>query len=312
MRSAAAAGPGGEDLSVGATASDIRRFRAEEERALASLAGWIGHQAIPGVIQQAAPQAAAAVAPVRRHLTDQVEVIGFSWFVMNIAAVLPGWTIASHTWQLTPQEHAAMGTVKTAFHTVVAATADTLTAAGVPLVPSWPGDLAIVAELLLLKVIGINVPWDTEPHELADLLQPPPASAIEADAGGTRARRGTSERGERDATGLRRGYETHLHGRQPAAPYAGGGTRAVPTTTQARRDALSQVLAAFPDVTAAQIRTTYQQRAYKPDRTPATPGGLLRALLGKTLPCPARSTLAADLAQIRRELPGGSNEDLSE
>ena len=307
--SPAAAGTGGEDLSANVTASDIRRFRAEEERALAGLAGWIGHPAIAGIIRQAVPSAAAAVEPVRRHLADQVEVIGFSWFVMEIAAIQPGWTIASHIWQLTPQEHAALAAVKAAFRAVVTSAADTLTAAGVPLVPSWPGDLAVVAELLLLEVIGINVPWDTEPRELADLLQPPPASAIEADAGGTRVRRGTSERGERDATGLRRGYEVHLHGRQPAAPYAGGGRRAVPEPTQQRRDALRQVLAAFPDVSAAQIQTTYQQRARKADQTPATPGGYLRALLGNVAPCPARSTLAADLAQIRRERPAAA-EDL--
>jgi hypothetical protein len=266
---------------------------------------------IPEIIRQAAPQAAVAVAPVRRHLADQVEVIGFNWFVMDIPAVLPGWTIASHIWQLTSQEHAAMGAVKAAFRAVVASTAHTLTAAGVPLVPSWPGDLAVVGELLLLEVIGVKVPWDTESRELADLLQPPPASAIETDASGTRVRRGTSERGERDVTGLRRGYEAHLYGRQPTAPYAGGGRRAVPKTTQERRGALRQVLAVFPGVTAAQIQTTYQRSAYKRDQTPATPGGYLRALLGNTVPCPARSTLASDLASIGRERPVGSAEDLS-
>ncbi len=65
---------------------------------------------------------------------------------------------------------------------------------------------------------------------------------------------------------------------------------------------------AFPHVTATQNRDTYQLRAYKLDKTPATPGGYLRDLLGDTAPCPARSTLAAGLKAIRQEPPRGSAE----
>jgi len=230
---------------------------------------------------------------------------------MDIAAVLPGWRTTSHTWQVSPQEQAAMPPIKAGLRAVVDSMANTLADADVPLAPSWPGDLAVLAELLLLEVIGIKIPWEVGARELADLLQPPPAGAIDADAGGTRVRRGTSDRGERDVTGLRRGYEVHLHGHQPTAPYAGGGTRAASEAPGRRRDALRQVLAAFPGVTATQIRDTYQRRATKPDSTPATRGGYLRHLLGNTAPCPARSTLAADLTDLRREPSGASAEPAS-
>jgi hypothetical protein len=284
----AAAGPQGESLPTGVTAGDLRRFRAEEGRARAILAGWIGHPAVPGILERAGPRAAAAVAPVRRYLADQVEVIGLSWFTVGIAAVLPGWRMASHTWQVSPQERAAMPAVKAALRTVVDAAADELADAGVPLMPSWPGDLAVVGELLLLKVIGIKIPWDVGPRELADLLQPPPAGAIDADAGGTRVRRGTSDRGERDVTGLRRGYEVHLHGRQPTAPYAGGGIRATREPARQRRAALRRVLAAY------QARRRAWTRTGLPRSAPARSGryGCLLypgdgGALPDRMPCPA-------------------------
>ncbi len=287
------------------------RFRAEEERAVTSLAGWIGHGAIPGIIQEASPLAAAAVAPVSRHLVNQREVIWFCWHVFEMSPVRPGWARPGHIWWLTPLERAAIEPVKDAFRTIVVTTADTLTAAGVPLIPSWAGDLAVVAELLLLLATGFQIPWAFKPLGLAGILQPPANSAIEADASGTKVRRGTSERAERNATALRRAYEAHLHGPRPRAPYARGGTRAVPQPTQQRRDALRAVLEVFPDATAASVHATYAHPAFTSKGKPATPGGYLRHLLKNEVPCPARSTLAADFTELRADRPAKDGEKLS-
>jgi hypothetical protein len=156
-------GTDGESLPTGVTVGDLRRFRAEEERARAILAGWIGHPAVPEILEQAVPRAAAAVAPVRRHLADQVEAIGLSWFTVGIAAVLPGWRMASHTWQLSPQERAVMPAVKAALRTVVDAAADELAdavwgARTVPPALTWPFRRPCAAPHHVQAPVGVHRP----------------------------------------------------------------------------------------------------------------------------------------------------------
>ncbi len=298
----ATAGPA-EAGGRGRDDSDERRFRDEEERAIASLAGWIGHPAIPAIVRDATASVTAAIAPVARHLSEQREVIPFCWGAFGIMPVEPGWTLRGHTWLLTPAERAAIEPARATLAGIAGEVADALASAGVPLDPGWPGDLAVIAEILVLEAIGIAIPWELAPRGLADGLQPPPNSAIQIDARGTEHRRGISERAERNAGALRRSYEQQLHGIQPPAPYAGGGKRATPRPTVQRRAALRAVLAAFPEATASRIRATYQGRALRPGGAPATPGGYLRHLLGGQQPCPSKTTLTADLNALGSENP---------
>lgn len=290
-----------------ANPANSARFHAEEERAIASLADWIGHPAIPAVIREAAVPAAAAVMLLARHLRDQVEIIWFSWNVFEIAPVRPGWQKDEHVWLLSAAELAAIEPARVAVRTIVVAVAKALADAGVLLEQSWPGDLAVIAELLLLEAAGYQVPWDATPRELAEMLQPPANAAIEIDGSGSRQRRWASQRAEGNTTALRRAYEEHLHGPRRRAPYAGGGRRAVPRPTEDRRAVLRKVLEVFPETTAAGIVRTYQHPSFKsrgPDKDkPATPGGYLRSLL-KDAACPSKSTLAADLQIIRADDSG--------
>ena len=281
--------------------SDERRFREEEERAIASLASWIGHPAIPTIVRDATSSVTAAIAPVARHLSEQREVIPFCWGAFGITPVEPGWRFRGHTWLLTPAERAAIEPAWATLARIAAEVAEALATAGVPLDPGWPGDLAVIAEMLVLEAIGINIPWELAPRDLADGLQLPPNSAIQIDARGTEHRRGIRERAERNAGALRRSYEQRLHGPQSPAPYAGGGKRATPRPTLQRRAGLREVLAAFPEATASRIRATYQGRALRPGGAPATPGGYLRHLLGGQQPCPSKTTLTGDLNALRRE-----------
>jgi len=61
--------------------------------------------------------------------------------------------------------------------------------------------------------------------------------AIHVDASGTVHRRGSGDRANNNIGALRRAYERHLYGLPPRAPYAGGGTRALPEPTRRRRQA---------------------------------------------------------------------------
>ncbi len=149
-----------------AGSGDKDRFRNEEQRAITSLTGWIGHPAIPGIIRGASLRVAAAVAPVARHLATQRDVIWFCWNVFEIAPVEPGWARPRRTWWLTRAERAAIDPAKDAFRIIVVDTADALTAAGVTLVPSWAGDLAVVAELLLLQPQDSRSPGPSNPSVL--------------------------------------------------------------------------------------------------------------------------------------------------
>jgi len=140
-------------------------------------------------------------------------------------------------WLLTPAERAAIEPAWSTTTGIPGEVAEALASAGVPLDPGWAGDLAIIAEILVLEATGIAIPWELAPPDLADGLQPPTTSAIQIDARCTEHRRGIGERAERNAGALRRSYEHHLHGTQPPAPYADGGKRATPRTTLQRRAA---------------------------------------------------------------------------
>jgi hypothetical protein len=280
------------------------KFRTEEKLGVASLAGWIGHPAVQPAITTAAPYAAVAVAPLDAHLEGQPDVIRFCWGAFEMGAVEPGWIRRGHSWMLTPLERTAVEPARAAVRRIARVTARKIANAGSRIDPEWSGDLAVIAELAVMEgVLGFTVPWHLSPRKLAEVMQPPGVSAIDADARGTKHRRWISERAERNAGALRRSYEQHLLGEpKPPAPYAGGGTRSSRKTTLRRLDAMRTVLAAFPNVTASDIRSSYHGSAFRLDlKTPASPGGYLRHLLGEEHRCPADSTLTSDLNFLRSE-----------
>jgi hypothetical protein len=231
-------------------------------------------------------------------------VIRFCWHVFGIAGVEPGWGLRQgEPWMLTPGEMNAVERVEADFRGVIQLTVNELESAGVALVPSWTGDRVVIGELLLL-----DTDWDLAPRELAEALQPPGIGAIHIDASATSHRRGSGERANNNIGALRRAYEEHLYGPQPRAPYAGGGTRALPEPTQRRREALAKVLELWPDATASRIFTTFGDRGLQRGGLARSPGGYLRQLLeqagaGEAVPRPSKSTLHADLKALRSAGP---------
>jgi hypothetical protein len=246
-------------------------------------------------------RARRGIARIERMLTGQVQVIRLCWHVFGLAGIEPGWELRSgEPWMLTVSEMNAIDRVKADLRAVVQMTANELEGAGVGLVPSWTGDHVVVAELLLL-----DVTWDLPARELAEALQPPAIGAIHIDASGTTHRRGTGEHANNNIAALRRGYEQHLYGAPSRAPYAGGGTRALPEPTRRRRQALTKVLATWPDVTASRILTTFGDYGRQRRGLARSPGGYLRQLLeeaaepGEIVRCPSKSTLHEDLKALR-------------
>jgi len=279
----------------------VKRFQTGEQQAIDALARWIGHPAVRPVIERRRIGAETVVQPIRRLLVDHVRVNRFCRDIYGIAAVSPDWKLRrGEPWMLTPHERSVIERVESDFKGVVQLTVNELLGAGVGLAPDWPGDKAIVGELLLLDIL-----WDLPARKLAADLQPPPIAAIRIDASGTSVRRGIWERAESNITSLRRSYEQHLHGPPPRAPYAGGGRRAVGDPTRRRREALQQVLRQWPDATASRIWTTFGDHALQRGGRARTPGGYLRQLLedarpGETVIRPSKSTLHADLEELRK------------
>lgn len=278
-----------------------RRFLAEEQQAIDAVTRWIGHPAVRGIIQRRRVGAETVVMPIDRLLTNQVQVIRFCWHVCGIAGVEPGWGLRrGEPWMLTPAEMNAIERVEADFRGVVQLAVNELESAGVALVPSWTGDHVVVGELLLL-----HTNWDLPPRKLAEALQPPGIGAIHIDASATSHRRGSGERANNNIGALRRAYEEHLYGAQPRAPYAGGGTRALPKPTQQRREALVKVLERWPGATASRIFTTFGDHGLQRGGLARSPGGYLRQLLeqaaepGEVVPRPSKSTLHADLTAVR-------------
>ena len=292
---------GGKSSAARDDAALHKRFQAEERQAVDALTRWIRHPAIPAIINRRRIGAETVVMPIARHLTGQIEVIRFCWNAYEIAGVGPDWELRrGEPWLLTPEEMNSIDVVKSDFRGVVQLTVNELDGADVGLVPSWTGDHVVVGELLLL-----DINWDLPVRELAEAMQPPAIGAIHIDASGTTHRRGTGEKPENNITALRRSYERHLHGPPPRAPYAQGGTRALPEPTRRRREALRKVLEQWPDAEASNIVTTFGDRGRQTGGMPRTPGGYLRKLLeeaaepGDEIRPPSRSTLYEDLKVLR-------------
>jgi len=284
--------PKGDDVLTG-------QFQTAEKHATATMAAWVGHPAVRGIIERHKDEANAAVTPIARHLPGQKEAAAFCWQVYGLVGIGPNWEIrrGGVSWTLTPIEAMLMRFVIARFRHVVQVTVGELESAGVAVMPTWAGDHAAVGEMLLL-----DIPWDLPAAELAASLHPPGPGAITANASGTSLRRGTGERAETTLTAIRRKYEHHLHGPRRRAPYAGGGKRDDRRTTAERRKALAEVLEKFPDATASRIFYTFRNYTRLTGGQAGSPGGYLRQLLekpGEKVSCPARETLRKDLLALR-------------
>lgn len=302
--SAARRDKAGQGRPAGKNDTLTRQFQTAEQHADATLAGWVGHPAVRGIIGRHKGEANAAVAPIARHLPRQKEAAAFCWGVYGLAGVGPDWEFrrGGAPFMLTEAEAWRMGFVIALFRHVVRVTVSELASAGVAVMPAWTGDHAAVGEMLL-----IDVPWDLPAVELAACLNPPGPGAITADASGTSLRRGTGERAETNLTAIRRQLEQHLHGPRRRAPYAGDGKRDDRRTTVNRREALAKVLERFPDTTPSKIVSTFSSYTRLTGGQAGSAGGYLRQLLqnaawpGETVICPVRETLRQDLLALRAE-----------
>jgi hypothetical protein len=281
-----------------------RQFKTAEQHATATMAGWIGHPAVRGIIERHRDEAETAVAPIARHLVGQKEAAAFCWRLYGLAGIGPDWELRrdAPSWTLTPIEKMLSGSVATWFRHVVQVTLSELKSAGVAVKPTWAGDHAAVGEMLLLQV-----PWHLPPDELAAAMNPPGPCAITANATSTSLRLETGERAETNLTAIRRSYERYLHGPRRPAPYAGGGKRKGRSTTAKRRKVVAEVLEKFPDATASKIFTTFGDYTRLPGGQAGSSGGYLRQLLKKDsdaaedVRCPSEETLRQDLRAIRAE-----------
>ena len=296
-----AAGPG---LSDKQNELLTRQFAMAEQHATATMAGWVGHPAVRGIIERHKSEADTAVFPIERHLDSQKEAARFCWHVYGFAGLGPDWQLLRDApWMLTPIEAKLMRFVIALFRRVVQVTISELESAGVPVMPTWAGDHAAVGELLLLAV-----PWDLPSVELAASMNPPGPGAIMAGASGSTLRRGAGERAETNLTAIRRNYERHLHGPRQRAPYAAAGKRSGRRTTAVRREALAKVVEKFPGATASKIFSTFNHYTRLPGGQAGTPGGYLRQLLqhaepGESVRRPAKETLRQDLIALQAEKP---------
>lgn len=63
-------GPGSAEPKIDARA---KRFEAEEKLAIDTLAGWIGHPAVPGIIRRRVATVETVIMPIARHLRLSVQ-----------------------------------------------------------------------------------------------------------------------------------------------------------------------------------------------------------------------------------------------
>jgi hypothetical protein len=171
----------------------------------------------------------------------------------------------------------------------------------VPLDPGWAGDQAVVAVLLLLPVLGYEIPCGGKIDEFAAMIQPPGVSAFTQDGRSASARDGRPDAMARNADRIRKHIRAENGGRELHVPYARGTGRALPRATVIRRECLAEILIDDPTVTVSKILRTY-------DLSDRAPGGQLRCQMkqrleaeGRPVPGkPSQSVLHEDLAHLSR------------
>jgi hypothetical protein len=281
-----------------------RQFETAEKHSTATLAGWVGHPAVRGVIERHKSEANTAVAPIDRHLPGQKEAAAFSWRLYGLAGIGPDWEPCRRDapWTLNLIEQTLFEFVTTWFRHIVQVTVSELESAGAGVDSAWAGDYAAVGEMLL-----VEVPWNLPAAELAASLHPPGPGAIAVGGRRTSYRLDIGERAETNLAAIRRKYVQHLNGPRRRAPYANGGTRTGRHTTADRRKLIAKVLEKFPDVTAPRIVSTFGNYTRLPGGQASSPGGYLRQLLqeaadvGEVPRCPPKNTLRDDLRALRAE-----------
>lgn len=284
-------------------------YRNEEQWARQAAASWLGRPEVREAVEAALPEAARILEPLARHLHDQVQITRFCWRVCGVGARFPDGTeepnpfdpAAPGAWVLTRAEFEAARVIAASFHQLVQSVARVLEQHDVPIDAQWASDQVVIAVLLLLPLVGYEVPWDADPHELADQLQPPGVSAIERNGRGTSARDGRSDTMARNADRIRKTIREEAGGHQLHRPYAAAtGHRATRKDTAIRRSALAQVLAEHPGVTVSKLLQQW-------DFSERTAGGRLRCELTRRLAAeglpapdkPSRSALHNDLKSMR-------------
>ncbi|WP_034088899.1 hypothetical protein [Streptacidiphilus albus] len=276
----------------------------EEQWAQQVAASWLGDPAVRAVVEAAAPAAAQIVAPLVRHMVDQVEITRFCWRVCDIGALYPDGSeslnpfdpAAPGAWQLSDDERTLAGYVAAAFHQLVKLVVEKLEEAGVHVDAPWGSDQAVVAVLLLLEAEGsYQLPWG-DARLLAEHLQPPGVSAITPDGRSTSARDGRSDEMARNVDRIRKAVRERAGGRDHRRPYAAArGQRSEPRATVLRREVLKEILDDDPTMKVEWLRRTW-------DLSKEKPGGRLRCeltarLAAEGLPAPnkpSRATLFKD------------------
>ena len=282
-------------------------FRREEKYALAAASAWIANPAVRIALDAARPNAVAVTAPLLPHMVNQIQCMRFCWRVCGIGAVYPDGSQEPNPfdpegpdpWPLTDRERWQAGYIAAAFHQLVRAVTTVLHDAGVPLDHEWEGDQAVLATLLLLPVLGYEIPWDGKIDEFAAQIQPPGVSAFAPDGRSASARDGRPDAMARNADRIRKHIRADSGGQELHVPYAEGTGRKPPRATVIRREVLAEILADDPAVTVPQILNTY-------DYSDRTPGGRLRHELKRRLEAegrpvpgkPSQTTLYDDLAEI--------------
>ncbi len=224
-------------------------YEAEEGAGRAMARAWLTHPRVRPIIEANRGGAELSVSPVAEHLGGQEAVTQLTATVLRLTAQWPDGTRApdvldpAHGWPVTDE---ARDVVRALLPQYLHVVARELAAAGVPLDPSYPLDLLVVGQLLLLDV------WAGPDVDLTAALNVGGPTTFRADGGGTpQVRVGRTARASRNADRVLEHLRTAA-GITPSvlrAPYAGGGTRAPGPQGRvraARMVALAEVKGLFP------------------------------------------------------------------
>lgn len=304
----------GEDqLSAGTSPHSIaqeesaraKRFKYAEDEGIITTARWIAHPAVKNITDSWRMSVHNILAPAfGRILADSDETVLFAWAVFGLSGVNSDFEPTNNDWRrvyLTCAEVVHADRAKRDFRKIACKAARDIRAAGASIDPTWDGDLAVVATLMLAAEGAI--PWGLPPKELAEWVYPPSSSAITPDARGIRSRRGVNQASERNVLAIKHDYERHLFGEPERAPYAQGGERAMSRQNRekaARLKALSEVRALHVDASAKDILQTWGSSKERP-------GWLYRNLIAREMGLdwrtagklkPALRTLQRDCADL--------------
>lgn len=217
-----------EPIPEGMDPKDIQDMQIAAEHAYAFASTWVAHPATREVVQERSSAFIIAAGPiVTNFVPDEQQIARFAWLLAEI-----GGDDDYLAWVVPKRFEQALTRCIEQLRAYVRRTAELIAERGAPVRPEWSGDIAVVAEMLLLdQFTKVAIPWGAPKRELAEFFSVAGVAAMTLELDGHRARLQAPDDAEEAVMRIRKRLVGRKLGVTPMARvYNGGRERAQAVT----------------------------------------------------------------------------------